>query len=75
LRKRGVGNKNTDCSLKRNGMKSIVGLNILLKNPSGFLLRRLGFKFISINCHKNLTLKPYETIGVDQHIMYQFASQ
>jgi hypothetical protein len=44
-------------------MKSVVGFNILIENPSGALLRDRILKNANIKCHKILTLTPYETIN------------
>jgi hypothetical protein len=45
-----IPNQNTECSLMKNWMKSVLGLNMLLRKTSDSLHRRPGFK----NCQSKL---------------------
>jgi hypothetical protein len=46
-------NQKAQNSPKRKSMKSVLGLNILLKNPSDTLTKRLDFKSTSTNYYKS----------------------
>jgi stalled ribosome alternative rescue factor ArfA len=45
-------NRHVGCSPKRKFMKSVLGVNISLSNPSDTLPNRQGFKIVSCDCHE-----------------------
>jgi hypothetical protein len=54
---------NAECFLKRNWIKCVLGLNILLGKPPEALHRELGFQNRQ---HELLKIKPFKTIMVHE---------
>jgi hypothetical protein len=63
-------NQNAECPLTKNCMKSVLGLNILLKNPTGTLHRRPRFQTVI----KPLKLGLYKITKARWHIMHRHDS-